>query len=232
MDTVGTKGAESHVSNGIPGRPEKSNIHPTFRRSFPFEECVLLLTDAALYACRFDWNVEKISCFERVDLRHVQSLSFGAYITSTLASAHTDERRNVGFIVTYKPGRGDIARVNTRSLKSALHRIEDPANALTTTSETPTRILAFKAIPNPALAPDAHSPHPAIPELDLIRSICDKIRRATIILDNSNNSNDNNNKETGSITVNEQPIISLAEAKRSTGLLEQIGYSLKKLIWA
>lgn len=44
---------------------------PNTVRTFPFEEVILLLTDAALYAVRFDWNLEKVSSFERVDLRSV-----------------------------------------------------------------------------------------------------------------------------------------------------------------
>lgn len=44
---------------------------PNTLRTFPFEEIILLLTDAALYAVHFDWNLEKVSSFERVDLRSV-----------------------------------------------------------------------------------------------------------------------------------------------------------------
>jgi len=33
-------------------------------KSAPFEESVLVLTDAAAYCCKFDWNIEKISSFE------------------------------------------------------------------------------------------------------------------------------------------------------------------------
>lgn len=32
-------------------------------RTFPFEEVILLLTDAALYSVHFDWNTEKGKCF-------------------------------------------------------------------------------------------------------------------------------------------------------------------------
>ncbi|KAI9783351.1 MAG: hypothetical protein M1839_003885 [Geoglossum umbratile] len=197
--------------------PKEQNVV----RSFPFEESVLLLTNAALYACRFDWNVEKVSCFERVDLRHVQGLTLGPYITSTLAPAHTDEKRNVGFVVTYMPGSGDITRVNTRSLESTL-----PVVPTSTLPEplSPTRILAFKAIPNPASLAPIPDPHHIL-ELDLIRSVCDKINRAA--------SAEHHHHYKGPRTlVREHPIISLAEARRSTGLLEQIGYSLKKLVWA
>jgi hypothetical protein len=34
------------------------------------------------------------------------------------------------------------------------------------------------------------------------------------------------------LEVEEKDIISLADAKKSTGYLEQIGYSLKKMVWA
>ena len=93
---------------------------PNTVRTFPFEECVLLLTDAALYAVRFDWNMEKVSSFEKVDLRSITGIMKGTYITSTLAAAQTDEKRNVGFVVKYRPGKEDIKRVNTRSLSTAV----------------------------------------------------------------------------------------------------------------
>jgi hypothetical protein len=33
-------------------------------KSALFEESVLVLTDAAAYCCKFDWNIEKVSSFE------------------------------------------------------------------------------------------------------------------------------------------------------------------------
>jgi hypothetical protein len=36
----------------------------------------------------------------------------------------------------------------------------------------------------------------------------------------------------GLLTVEEKDIISASDAKKSTGYLEQLGYSLKKLVWA
>ena len=63
---------------------------PDTIRAAVFEEVVLLLTDAALYLCRFDWNLDKVSSFERVDLAHVQKIKFGTYITSTISAAQID----------------------------------------------------------------------------------------------------------------------------------------------
>ena len=51
-------------------------------RTLPFEEVILLLTDAALYVVRFDWNIDKVSSFDRVDLRSVLGIMRGIYSKS------------------------------------------------------------------------------------------------------------------------------------------------------
>ena len=63
-------------------------------RSAPLEECVLLLTDAALYKVCFNWSDEKVSSFERVDLRSITGILKGTYVTSALTAAQSDEDRN------------------------------------------------------------------------------------------------------------------------------------------
>jgi Inositol phosphatase len=223
-------------------------------RTYPFEECIMLLTDAALYAVRFDWSNEKVSSFERVNLRHVDTIYYGTYITSTLTSGYTDEKKNVGFVVTYRPGKDDIARVNTRSLESqvpaeddinavvpdknesteaaATHNKakskSDPTSLVKEANDKSSRLLAFKALPatsSVATIDGEHSDMREAGELDLIKSICEEVERACsagqIVSRTDNN-----------LFVEERSIISLADAKKSTGYLEQIGYSLKRLVWA
>lgn len=103
----------------------------------PFEEVVLLLTDAALYLCRFDWNLDKLSSFERVELSHIDKITMGTYIVSTVSPMQMDEGRNVGFAVYYHPGRDDVMRINTRSLSSMhLGDSEPPANTAAETLST------------------------------------------------------------------------------------------------
>ena len=242
---------------------------PDTLRSLPFEEVVLLLTDAALYAVRFDWNMEKVVSFERVDLRSVRRLQVGTYITSTLAAAQTDEERNVGFVVRYRPGREDVVRVNTRALNNALvdrkegdggdeaiaDRGDDvgraaaaaaatgssrpfPSTSKSTSAAQPTKILAFKALParssQARLGDDSgqESP-PVVGERDLVRSICEDIERACRAGGHKvgGEGEDGLGKE-GKGMIEEKEIISLAEARRSTGLLEVWGHELKKLVWA
>ncbi|GME25159.1 Synaptojanin [Neofusicoccum parvum] len=291
--------------------PAKSNSV----RSLPFEECVLLLTERALYFCRFDWGTEKVREFERVELEDVKGLAKGTYITSTLAPRHMDETKNVGFVVEYVHTGPNLVRVNTRSLatekseseaqaeaeakaeanKNADEEIRDQvgkqdqddkpqptgtddkqgANDDTqalkdnkqapqtpqrqqqqqpadTTSPLPPgaerRYLAFKALPPKSSfattrgSHDADAEPPTEPEL--VGMICEEIRRAKALREKSVAQSGEARgrdatlkgkdpaREDGGLQIEDRDIISLADAKKSTGYLEQIGYSLKKLVWA
>lgn len=173
-------------------------------RSLPFEECILLLTDKALYFCRFDWNTEKVGSFERVDLTEIEGLHYGAYITSTLSPTHMDEKKNVGFVVTYKPLHQAMVRTNTRSL--ANEKVADEADeeheeqAATQADlpqdkksksnsaekvkqgkkgETHSRILAFKALPPASSARKEGDTKDEgdIPSSDLVKHVCEEVER-------------------------------------------------------
>ena len=230
-------------------------------RTFPFEEVVLLVTDAALYAVRFDWNMEKVSSFERVDLRSITGIIWGTYITSTLAAKQTDEQRNVGFVVKYRPSKEDVARVNTRSLSTMVNRDGEPAEEASPTIKTETqqlheeapqqskaqskanskddsKLLAFKALPSTSsLAASSSNPHHTPSECELIKNVCEEIQKAAGAdgkVDGGSSVGVEGEKQEvrGGAFVQRAEIISLAEARKSTGLLEQWGYSLKKLVWA
>ncbi|KAF7925288.1 hypothetical protein BELL_0243g00110 [Botrytis elliptica] len=226
---------------------------PNTIKSSPFEESVLLLTDAALYMCHFDWNIEKVSSFVRVDLNQVTGIKFGTYITSTLSQAQADEKRNVGFVITYKAGSNDIIRVNTRSMAtefpSSKLSLEEKTSTPTSTSTTNSvvapiaagfanlisglqnqsiaepkdvvKVLAFKALPSRSAVSDE-----GVSEAEQVKSVCGEIRRMVEI---------GSIRETGEERrdiVEEGNIISLAEAKKSTGLFDVLGHQVKKLVWA
>jgi hypothetical protein len=208
---------------------------PNTIKSMPFEEAVLLLTDSALYATRFDWNIEKVISFERVDLRHIVSLRYGTYITSTLSSAQADEKRNVGFVVTYKAGSDDITRVNTRSMSTVQSR--DEADLLGGTSvtgltslisrQTPpsNRVLAWKALPSRSAVSEGRE-ESRVSEIESIKTICSEIERIVLLWMEVEVGTEKKS------IIESGDIIGLLEAKKSTGLLEQLGHSLKKMVWA
>lgn len=242
---------------------------PDTLRSLPFEECILLLTDKALYFCRFDWSTEKVGSFERVGLEEIEGVRYGAYITSTLGPSHMNERENVGFVVRYRPTEKAMVRTNTRSLANeksveeadevhveevALQAEEVAAPpAVEKTAETTkmektikkkdetgsTRILAFKALPPASSArkeEDDTKDGGDMLSIDLVKHICHEIARlATAAAEKEAESaagGDTTDDMDKGWAVERQDVISLAEAKRSTGYLESLGYSLKKLVWA
>ena len=233
----------------------------------PLEEVVLLLTDAALYLCRFDWNLDKVSSFERVELAHVEGIRFGAYITATNTPAQTDENRNVGFVVSYSPGSRDITRVNTRSLSSATTDLGNRAAAagrgkgagvgglasiLTRriTNEPanppPPRKLALKALSASSsiavqgAAGSAEAEGTAqLTEIQQVVSICADIERLALRAQQESpfaakrRADEPEQGEGGKTSLIEKgDIISLEEARKSTGLLEQLGHSIKRMVWA
>ncbi|KAI5926943.1 SacI homology domain-containing protein [Camillea tinctor] len=220
------------------------HISDTIKTS-EFEEVVLLLTDTALYLCRFDWNLDKVSSFERVDLAHILSVKVGTYITSTISPAQMDEPKNIGIVLTYEPGKFDIKRTNTRSLSSMSGPAGQPAedtasapftaagvlnqsilNAISGKPREPTpKKIALKALYAHTSISDARGVK-GMTEKEQINTIAGEIERLVFI-----NQPLPGNKDVKSI-VEKGDIISLEEAKKSTGIFEQLGHTIKKLVWA
>lgn len=205
-------------------------------RSVPFEESVLLLTNRAVYFCRMDWTTEKVRAFERIELETIDGITRGSYITSTFGVREMDEKKNVGFFVKYSPGGGDLVRVNTRSLggeaTDEAKKIKDKNSDVRSGSD---KLIAFKALPlRSSFAGGQGNDQRPPSEIDLIKMVTEQIAAAV------NRANDRvdepategSESKSGKLVVEQKDIVSLAEAKRSTGYLEQLGYSLKKLVWA
>jgi hypothetical protein len=201
-------------------------------KTVTFEEAVLLLTEKALYFCRLDWGTEKVREFERIQLENVQGLMRGVYITSTLAQRHTDTEKNVGFVIRYKAdGGGDLIRRNTRALDSGAANDEQRKSD----GKTSGRFLAFKALPPRSSIPSSDAADAPDNEVEVVQSVCDEIAR---VANKNGKWNVSGTAQEGldydgdrKLKVEEKDIIGLADAKKSTGYLEQFEYSLKKLVW-
>lgn len=203
----------------------------------PFQEVVFLLTDAALYLCRFDWNLDKVSSFDRVDLSHVVGIKYGTYITSTISPTQMDETKNIGLLITYKPGSEDIRRVNTRSLssvKGGQASSDGPLpNRLTgllarKPQPTPeTKKIALKAPYTKSSIADASSGS-KMSEDQLVTSVCHEIERLAVL----NQPVSGTAQAKRESMVEEGDIVSVTEAKRNVGIFETLGYNIKRLVWA
>jgi hypothetical protein len=209
-------------------------------RTLPFEECVLLLTDRSIYFCRFDWGTEKVKEFEKVPLRRVQSIQRGAYITSTLAKRDADVKKNVGFLMRYveggnEPGEG-VVRVNTRSLDSSAQvqkEIQQSDKKNPKRKSINEKYLAFKALPpRSSYASVGDEEGAPMSEEDMVANICDEVKRATLAIRRKDAEELGDESKLTDFAIDEKPIISLADARKSTGYFEQLGYNLKRLVWA
>ncbi|KAL1651583.1 hypothetical protein SLS61_005536 [Didymella pomorum] len=191
-----------------------------------FEEAVLLLTEKALYFCRLDWGTEKVREFERVALENVEGIMRGVYITSTLAQRHMDAEKNVGFVIRYRAdAEGELIRRNTRALDSGAANDEQKKDEKKAKAEEG-RFLAFKALPPRSSVPTEGEK--AENEGEVVKSVCEEIVR---VANKAKKVASAAGTEDRTLQIEDKDIISLADAKKSTGYLEQIGYSLKKLVW-
>lgn len=106
------------------------------------------------------------------------------------------------------------------------------------------KILAFKALPTrSSLAKEdqeTHEGNSIMSEKELVRSICDEIKRTATATTTALYGKckdvaaapDSDNHQSKFWKIDDEDIISPREAKKSTGLLEVWGHSLKKLVWA
>jgi Inositol phosphatase len=208
--------------------------HENTLRTMPFQEAVVLLTDAALYCCKFDWTTEKVASFEKVDLRSISKIRYGTYITSTLSERQMDEKLNVGVVVVYRPGNDSIVRTNTRSLQNYVapsdqsqeNRIDGGTGIHSWLAPRPTstmQVVAIKVIPQTSDRGSIINTQSSTP-LGMAQYISEETLRAMT------GSIDQEEQKVSEI-VEQGDIISLAEAKKRTGYLESIGHSIKKLVW-
>ncbi|KAK4545326.1 hypothetical protein LTR36_003506 [Oleoguttula mirabilis] len=206
-------------------------------RSLPFEECVLLLTDAALYFCRFDWDAEKVGSFERIALADITEVWRGAYITSTLGPTQTNETKNVGVALRYKTSGQAVVRTNTRAMQneklaedenSGKNELEKQAQP----EKEESRLLAFKALPpSSSAAKQGGEDSDHMSEQELVKHICDELQRLMMSVAHKQRGFDHLELEKVP-NVEEKDIISVADARKRTGYMESLGYSLKKLVWS
>ncbi|OJD28324.1 hypothetical protein ACJ73_00273 [Blastomyces percursus] len=194
----------------VGGWTVSSPHEPNTLRSLPFEQSVLLLTNAAVYCCRFNWDTDKVISFERIDLRSITSINYGTYITSTLTDVQMDPKRNVGVVVTYQPAATNTMRVNTHSLQSLFDQISQssfspepaPNNNSTSTSTSTagpdwdipslfkpsehgskrraSRFMAFKILPQTDMTARNALDNVQVSERDAARALCEEIERTVM----------------------------------------------------
>lgn len=75
------------------------------------------MTEKALYVCSYNYSLEKVVQFQRLDLDTIMSIQMGEYILSSLTPASRSEDQNYGIILNYST-EGELMRWNTGSIRN------------------------------------------------------------------------------------------------------------------
>jgi hypothetical protein len=151
------------------------------------------------------------------------------YITSTLGPTHMDEKKNVGFVVRYTPLTTAVVRTNTRSLANEKAASDGGSSGKKPNVKESSRVLAFKALPPRVSASKGKDSQAELSEVEMVKHICDEIERlGNKAVERQTLATDGEKR----LKVEQKDVISVAEARKSTGYLESLGYSLKKLVWS
>ncbi|KAI7371676.1 DUF1740-domain-containing protein [Hortaea werneckii] len=231
ISTVIDESKENYIAGWTLGYPHEANT----LISHPFEECVLLLTDAALHFCRIDWNAERVDKFERIGLLDILEIWKGPYVTSTLGVTHTDESTNVGFAFRYNTRNDAVIRSNERTMGSG------PANdeatpgideQLQPEEGGETRLLAFKVLPRKSsITKTSGGESTEASEQDTLENICHQLHGSMARAAEEQRGVDHLKLEKVP-EIQDYPVVSAVEARKNTGYTESIGYTIKKLIWS
>ena len=231
ITTVVDESNENYIAGWTLGCPHEANTLV----SHPFEECVLLLTDAALYSCRIDWNAERVDKLERIGLLDILEIWKGAYVTSTLGVKHTDESTNVGFAFRYNTRNDAVIRSNERTIGSEAATDEvtpDAGEQLQPEEGSETRLLAFKVLSVKSSGTKASGGESTEEsELDILDKICNELHDTMARAAQGQRGVDHLELEKVP-EVQNYPVVSAAEARKNTKYSESIVYSIKKLIWS
>lgn len=232
--------------------PSESNT----LRSQPFYQCILLLTNTAVYCCKYDWNADKVIGIRRVEVENISVMTYGTYITSTLTQAEMDPAQNVGVIISYKADPSNPESSESSSLSShntdncsgdtgengssfsdkqsrpktqlsGSHKEWDFLSFFQSNKRQSSSFLAFKILPCSMSVVKNDSILQNVSATDTARMVCEEVER----MSTSRQKSDCIGQEK-SINIREADIISLEEAKKRTGILEVLAFDLKKLVWA
>ncbi|CEG74594.1 hypothetical protein RMATCC62417_09775 [Rhizopus microsporus] len=125
-----------------------SPSEPLKIRPKEFEEKVVILTEKALYVCSYNYDLEKVIQFKRLELDMITSVQVGVYILSSLTPASRSEEQNYGFIINHLTN-GELVRWNTGSILNQNLgdlNIENDKEEEENIEASDTSFIAFKAV--------------------------------------------------------------------------------------
>ncbi|KAI8978936.1 SacI homology domain-containing protein [Pilobolus umbonatus] len=202
--------------------PISNSARSTNRRPKRFEEKVVLLSDKALYICRYNYNLEKVVQFKRLSLETITSIQVGEYILSSLTPTSRSSNLNYGLIIHYMTN-GELIRWNTGSIHNqSLEELNFGGDSDSSDSNTEgvnyntQDTIILKAVRYNILG-----------ELDGEVETCKEsvMQMVEKIAISCGHAPDDEH------FIIHKPIISLEQAERRDGIFKKMGFKIKQAIW-
>lgn len=205
-----------------------------------FEEKVVLLTEKALYVCSYNYSLEKVVQFQRLDLDTIMSIQMGEYILSSLTPASRSEDQNYGIILNYST-EGELMRWNTGSIRNQslgdLNIQLENGNKVTTIAENESDSSSEESENDELRQAEAELGHNTIilkavrynilGELDGEEESCKQQIQDIVKAIAAATGHSENDKQ----FVIQKPIISLEQAEKTDGIFKKMGHKIKQAIW-
>ncbi|BGO97801.1 hypothetical protein RTG_01406 [Rhodotorula toruloides ATCC 204091] len=227
-----------------------------------YEEKVLILSDKAVYIVSYEFSLQKVTSFTRIPTGDILGLQAGVYIISSLDASARDPLENYGFIIRYRakdttervrtyslrtssprksPAKGTSSSTSSRPLtplKLPFPIGKTTATAISTadSSEGETHYVAFKALRRDAVKVAREDGSSEIIDRragddiegktakDVVWSIVRRLKEECEKVGAAGEGDDD--------WLVEKDIISLAESKAQTSIVDKLSHSLYKAIWA
>ncbi|GAA5874319.1 hypothetical protein JCM3774_000939 [Rhodotorula dairenensis] len=223
------------------------------RKGGKYEEKVLLLSQKATYVVSYDYTLQKVTSYIRIPNGDIVGLQTGPYIISALDASGRDPVENYGFLLRYRAS-DTTERVRTYSLRTTSLRkprasLRDLAlsgqasrpnrqaddddggerDATSAASEAETHYVAFKALRRDAVkvtsldlsATETQSRNQVSSgetAKDVVKGITARIEEECT-------------HQEGAAFISEKDIISVADSKAATSIVDRLSHSLYKAIW-
>ncbi|KAJ2746186.1 hypothetical protein GGI20_001541 [Coemansia sp. BCRC 34301] len=225
-------------------------------------DAVMVLTDAAVYICSYDYQLEKVSQFWRVELAGMSKVQHGAYITDILAPHSLDTTRNHGVVLYFAttaalPTSVTVAPVGYSSPKPAGSSSAYEGGS----SSHPATAATMVAISDEQSAAAAATPSECFIACKLASEVQVVMQSVVPVLPNGADSStpltrlgalegqspellaeclcsaiQSSKSRAGPVDASkfivESPIISAATAKQNTSLVDKVSNRLYKALWA
>ncbi|KPV76011.1 uncharacterized protein RHOBADRAFT_26237 [Rhodotorula graminis WP1] len=184
--------------------PGDSIVRPPARRG-KYEEKVVILSSRAVHVVSYEYTLQKVSSAVRIPLGSIKGVQTGAYILSSLDAAARDPTENYGFLLRFAD-EDATEQMRTYSLRTTPTRKSSSASSSSSGGRSNLKPLKLAAADKSSPS-SASSASPLETHFFAFKAL----RRDAI---------------------QEKDIISVAESRASTSIVDKLTHSLARTIWA